>query len=177
MALKDRFSFRPRGLGPVVAPNGGDAGQGKNTVIHHKSRGTTVLHSYGRSDAASWYDNIYPENTVQLPGATGDSTAGDMATKDDMLTWEAEKASDDDFPLDHSTYPDQTSDPSRPRTYIAGYDREGQRLRVGFRDGAVYEYGNFTQEQYNELTSTWSVGKWMNNNLDMRPGGEGVKVS
>jgi hypothetical protein len=174
MAVKDKFSFRGRN---VVAPNGGDAGQGKNTVLHHESRGTTVLQSYTRPDAASWYQNINPEYSTRLPGDPGDSTASDMNTRDDTLTWEAEKASDSDFPLDHSTYPDQTSDPDRPRTYIAGYDPEGQRLRVGFRDGAVYEYQNFTPEQYDELTSTWSVGKWMNNNLDMRPGGEGVKVS
>lgn len=112
---------------------------------------------------------------AEYHGTTQDDySAADRPTNDDSLEWFAEEASNSDFELTHSTYPKQTLNPGRPRTYNAGYDPKTQRLRVEFREGAIYEYSGVTPEQWYALQQTSSVGKWMNRNLPMY---QGVRVN
>jgi hypothetical protein len=62
--------------------------------------------------------------------------------------------------------PTNTSNPARPRTVAAGYDRVNHILFVRFRDGAGYEYHDVTQSQWREFRSAPSPGRYINRVLN-----------
>lgn len=62
--------------------------------------------------------------------------------------------------------PTNTSNPARPRTVAAGYDRQNHILFVRFRDGAGYEYHDVTQSQWREFRSNPSPGRYINRVLN-----------
>lgn len=75
-----------------------------------------------------------------------------------------------DIPLDFQT---RTIDPPRPRTVAAGYDPQSQTLRIKFRPGAsaaspggaVYDYFNVSQKEWEAVQQVISTGRYLNNQL------------
>lgn len=79
-----------------------------------------------------------------------------------------------DIPLDFQT---RTIDPERPRTVGAGYDPDTQTMRIKFRPGAsaqspggaVYDYYDISQKEYEALFRAISTGRYINNQLTDKP--------
>lgn len=75
-----------------------------------------------------------------------------------------------DIPLDFQT---RTINPPEPRTVAAGYDPATQTLRIKFRPGAssqspggaVYDYFDVSQKEYEALFKAISTGRYINNQL------------
>lgn len=72
-----------------------------------------------------------------------------------------------------SYYPTMTINPPRPRTIAAGYDYDREILRLKFRPGAssqspggaIYDYYGVTLEEWMEVMTTMSTGRYLNNQL------------
>lgn len=153
MAIKDRFSFKSRSANEAQHP------------IHHESRGTTPVYERPRefSSPVNWYTGK-GEDLVTVP-VFGSGTQQGGFPDDGGSDWTIDTPypSEPDIVLDYQ--PTKSSNPPRPRTTAMGYDSDSQTLRIQFRDGAVYDYFNVTEEQYAQISKTWSPGKWMNRNL------------
>jgi len=69
--------------------------------------------------------------------------------------------------------PTRTSNPSRPRTLQAGYDRrKGEAtgvLRVRFRDGTPWEYQEVPPEIWQRFRRSASPGRFINRVLNQYP--------
>lgn len=97
----------------------------------------------GRKDVKSWIDTLIQEENpdVTQPG-------------------------DPDFEIDsgaNSTAMSATSssNPARPRTIKAGYDRKNQILTIVFRDGLWYEYRGVPEEMWQGFQAAPSKGKYL----------------
>lgn len=86
--------------------------------------------------------------------------------------WEAEEATGvPDIPF--TVYPTATSNPLRPRTIAAGYDKDSQTLRIRFRPGAsaqspagaIYDYYGVTPNEWRDIRRVVSTGKFINRRL------------
>jgi hypothetical protein len=73
--------------------------------------------------------------------------------------------------------PTRTSNPARPRTLQAGYDKkQGERtgtLRVRFRDGTPWEYYEVPSEIWQRFKRSASPGRFINRVLNNYPYGPG----
>lgn len=75
-----------------------------------------------------------------------------------------------DIPTDFAT---RTINPPRPRTISAGYDADAQVLRIKFRPGAsvkspggaVYDYFDVSQKEWEAIQRAISTGRFINNQL------------
>lgn len=69
--------------------------------------------------------------------------------------------------------PTNTSNPHRPRTLAAGYDKQDHRLDVRFRDGTPWSYYNVPPDVWRSFRRTRSPGKLINRTLNNFPYGRG----
>lgn len=78
----------------------------------------------------------------------------------------------------YTVYPTHTSNPPRPRTIAAGYDRDSRTLQIQFRspnwkttgrrddgNGAVYQYFDVQPNEWKDIRRTVSTGKFLNRRL------------
>jgi len=72
--------------------------------------------------------------------------------------------------------PTDTSNPAKPRTQKAGYDRKTQQLRVMFREGAarggetaIYVYYDVPPNVWRNFKRVRSPGKFINRTLNQYP--------
>ena len=63
-------------------------------------------------------------------------------------------------------YPTTTSNPNRPRTIGAGYDKRLAILTVQFRDGTLYNYYDVPEDMWLQFKNASSKGKFMQKELD-----------
>lgn len=98
----------------------------------------------------------------------------DLRTTEYALEAEAVAAAHGGVPNIPTTFrPTHTINPPRPRTIAAGYDPDLQILRIRFRPGAskkspggaVYDYYDVTEAEWNGLQHTISTGRYINNQL------------
>jgi hypothetical protein len=68
--------------------------------------------------------------------------------------------------------PTGTSNPRRPRTVAAGYDRDRKVLTLVFRDGTFYNYYDVSEYMWNSFKSLPSKGAYIKRYLDKKPRGE-----
>lgn len=68
--------------------------------------------------------------------------------------------------------PTNTSNPRRPRTVAAGYDKDRKVLTVVFRDGTFYNYYEVSEYMWNTFKSLPSKGAYIKRYLDKKPRGE-----
>lgn len=64
-----------------------------------------------------------------------------------------------DIPITKKT---KTSNKGRPRTLAAGYDYDGDVLRVVFREGAVYDYFGVSTTEWWRFQRSASPGRMIN---------------
>ena len=74
-------------------------------------------------------------------------------------------------PAPISVVPTSTTDPDRPRTVAAGYDRNRGVITVVFRDGTFYNYYEVTPAEWQDFKKRVSKGKYIYNYLDFKPRG------
>lgn len=72
-----------------------------------------------------------------------------------------ERAEDTDGPVRISVAPTKSSNPGRPRTTAMGYDYGSDRLRVVFREGAVYDYFDVSTAQWWRIKRSASPGRFI----------------
>ena len=93
---------------------------------------------------------------------TGPSTPEDWR---DTLMSEASPQQDDDFEMmdrgGASMSVTSSSNPDRPRTLQAGYDRGSRTLTVIFRDGTWWEYRDVPEGLWQAFNAAESKGKFM----------------
>jgi hypothetical protein len=95
-----------------------------------------------------------------------DYSAADRPFQSHRQEWFAESASAPDFHATETIYGPATMNNARPRTKKLQYDANSGILRVTYRDNDTYEYANFSQEHWDDLSSQkYSTGKWLDTNL------------
>lgn len=76
-----------------------------------------------------------------------------------------------DAPAPLSLVPTSTTNPERPRTVAAGYDRGRQVLTVVFRDGTYYNYYEVNTNEWQDFKRRVSKGQYIYQVLDFKPRG------
>jgi len=70
-----------------------------------------------------------------------------------------------------SVIPTSSSNPDRPRTVAAGYDKVREVLTVVFRDGTFYNYYEVRPTEWQDFKRRVSKGRYIYENLDFKPRG------
>lgn len=65
--------------------------------------------------------------------------------------------------------PTTTSNPDRPRTMAARYNKSDQLLEVRFREGAIYQYWDVHPNTWRGFKNTDSPGRYINRILNDHP--------
>jgi KTSC domain len=81
---------------------------------------------------------------------------------DEEAKFREEQAEDNYGDVRISVAPTKTSNPGRPRTIAMGYDYESDRLRVVFREGAVYDYFDVSTAEWWRMKRSASPGRFLN---------------
>lgn len=68
--------------------------------------------------------------------------------------------------------PTSTTNPERPRTVAAGYDKHEEKITVVFRDGTFYNYYEVDANEWQRFKSVVSKGRFIYAYLDSKPRGE-----
>lgn len=77
----------------------------------------------------------------------------------------------DTSPAPLTIVPTNTTNPQRPRTVAAGYDRTREVITVVFRDGTFYNYYNVSYREWQGFRMSRSKGRYIKANLDAKPRG------
>ena len=107
-----------------------------------------------------------PDDAALLPGAETD----DAVFNDAPVTNEANFDSWDYYD------PTRTSNPNRPRTMAARYNKATRTIEVRFREGATYQYSDIHPNTWRGFKNTDSPGRYINrilNGHDYRRGSAG----
>ena len=76
-----------------------------------------------------------------------------------------------DAPAPLSVVPTSTTNPERPRTVAAGYDKSREVITVVFRDGTFYNYYEVSPVQWQAFKARISKGQYIYQELDYHPRG------
>jgi len=106
-----------------------------------------------RSSGRKYYDEDLDTGETVIPGEKGPQNE------------------ESDAPAPLSLVPTSTTNPERPRTVAAGYDRERSVLTVVFRDGTYYNYYEVTTNEWQDFKRRVSKGKYIYQVLDYKPRG------
>jgi len=118
-------------------------------IYYVDAQGNFVDRSRGRK----YYDEDLDTGEVVVPGQKGPQEG------------------ESDAPAPLSLVPTSSSNPDRPRTVAAGYDRNRSVLTVVFRDGTYYNYYEVTVGEWQDFKRRVSKGKYIYQNLDYKPRG------
>lgn len=115
---------------------------------------------------------------VDAQGNFVDRSAGRKIYDEDLDTGEViipgEKGpqfGESDAPAPLSLVPTSTTNPERPRTVAAGYDRNRSVLTVVFRDGTYYNYYEVNTNEWQDFKRRVSKGQYIYKYLDFKPRG------
>jgi len=84
---------------------------------------------------------------------------------------EAHGAQGDEGPAKLTVVPTTTSNPDRPRTVAAGYDKSREVITVVFRDGTFYNYYQVSPREWQDFKARVSKGRYIYKFLDFKPRG------
>ena len=118
-------------------------------VYYIDAQGNFVDRSAGRK----FYDEDLDTGEVVIPGMKGPQEGESNA------------------PAPLSLVPTSTTNPERPRTVAAGYDRQRSVLTVVFRDGTYYNYYEVSTTEWQDFKRRVSKGKYIYQVLDYKPRG------
>lgn len=127
----------------------GEAAFGAYNRPYYDQEGNFVDRSGGRS----YYDVDTDTNEVVIPGQKGPQYG------------------EADAPAPLSVVPTSTTNPKRPRTVAAGYDKRRQTLTVVFRDGTFYNYYEVSPVEWQAFKSRVSKGQYIYQTLDYKSRG------
>ena len=106
-----------------------------------------------RSGGRSYYDVDVDTDEIVIPGQKGPQYG------------------ESDSPAPLSVIPTSTTNPKRPRTVAAGYDKRRQTLTVVFRDGTFYNYYEVSPVEWQAFKSRVSKGQYIYQYLDYKSRG------
>lgn len=106
-----------------------------------------------RSSGRKYYDEDLDTGETVIPGEKGPQFG------------------ESDAPAPLSLVPTSTTNPERPRTVAAGYDRERSVLTVVFRDGTYYNYYEVSVSEWQDFKRRVSKGQYIYQYLDYKPRG------
>lgn len=78
---------------------------------------------------------------------------------------------EDETPAELTLVPTSTTNPERPRTVAAGYDKVDNKITVVFRDGTFYNYYQVTPTEWQAFKARVSKGRYIYSYLDSKPRG------
>lgn len=78
---------------------------------------------------------------------------------------------DSEAPAQLSVVPTSTTNPKRPRTVAAGYDKDRRVITVVFRDGTWYNYYDCAPNTWQDFKARVSKGRYIYRYLDFHPRG------
>jgi hypothetical protein len=78
---------------------------------------------------------------------------------------------EEESPAELTLVPTSTTNPERPRTVAAGYDKIDNKITVVFRDGTFYNYYQVTPIEWQAFKARVSKGRYIYNYLDSKPRG------
>ena len=142
--------YNPQTTAEVNARN--QAGQAVflgEDVYYVDANGNFVDRSAGRK----YYDEDLDTGETVIPGEKGP------------------QFDESDAPAPLSLVPTSSSNPERPRTVAAGYDRTRQVLTVVFRDGTYYNYYEVSTSEWQDFKKRVSKGQYIYKYLDYKPRG------
>lgn len=111
-----------------------------------------------------------PSRIGAAPVAASEGEFDAIALGDDQDEPE-DPGSDPDAPAPLTVVPTSTTNPARPRTVAAGYDRQRKTLTVMFRDGTLYNYYEVTSLVWGNFKRARSKGRFIYTYLDQLPRG------
>jgi hypothetical protein len=100
------------------------------------------------------YDLDDDDENIIIPGIAGPSSY-----------------TNDESPAPLSVVPTSTTNPARPRTVAAGYDKNRRVITVVFRDGTWYNYYDCDSNTWQDFKARVSKGKYIYRYLDFHPRG------
>lgn len=116
----------------------------------------------GRSAAS---DTVYGRPLYDVDDLTGSLVVpGEIAAP-------GEEYGEDDSPAPLTVVPTSTTNPKRPRTVAAGYDKDEEKLTVVFRDGTFYNYYEVDENEWQVFKANRSKGAIIYSLLDFKPRG------
>lgn len=148
-AIANSGSFGPRQLQGIVQVTGG------------QWKGLPTAGSYGE------FDEIIPlfnkKETMSYYDPMTGSQYENYGQEPDMA---------DDSPAELTVVPTSTTNPERPRTVAAGYDKQEEKITVVFRDGTFYNYYEVDSKEWQRFKSVVSKGRFILAYLDSKPRGQ-----
>lgn len=72
---------------------------------------------------------------------------------------------------EYTEVPTATTNPTRPRTIAAAYERGSKKLTVMFLDRTLYNYYNVSLEEWNDFKASPSKGRYILDHLDAKTRG------
>jgi len=112
-----------------------------------------------RSAGRKYYDEDLDTGEVVIPGEKGPQFG------------------ESDAPAPLSLVPTSTTNPERPRTVAAGYDKQRSVLTVVFRDGTYYNYYEVSTTEWQDFKRRVSKGQYIYQVLDYKPRGPASTAS
>lgn len=148
--------FGPRQLAGIEKITGPDFGG----VPFQTAGGAPLASSYGEFDEIL---PIFTQNNLleQYDPTTGAEFNNYGATPDAV----------DESAAPLTVVPTSTTNPERPRTVAAGYDKSEQKITVVFRDGTFYNYYQVSPSEWQAFKARVSKGRYIYSYLDSKPRG------
>jgi KTSC domain len=148
--------FGPRQLAGIEKITGPDFGG----VTFQTAGGAPLASSYGE------FDEILPiftqNNLLEQYDPTTGAEYNNYGTTADMA---------DESAAPITVVPTSTTNPERPRTVAAGYDKSEQKITVVFRDGTYYNYYEVSPTEWQAFKARVSKGRYIYSYLDSKPRG------
>jgi hypothetical protein len=124
--------------------------------------GLPAASSYGEFDEI--ISVINAKDTMEYYDRSG-------ADYENLAIEEGPQGDEDDSPAPLTVVPTSTTNPQRPRTVAAGYDRNEKKITVVFRDGTFYNYYEVDASEWQAFKARVSKGRYIYQYLDFKPRG------
>jgi hypothetical protein len=125
-------------------------------------KGLPAAQSYGEFDEI--ISVINANDTMQYYDRAGESYQN-------LAIEEGPQSGEDETAAELTVVPTSTTNPERPRTVAAGYDKEESKLTVVFRDGTFYNYYEVDPNEWAAFKARVSKGRYIYQYLDYKPRG------
>ena len=138
--------------------------RGMGQITGPQYKGLPAASSYGEFDEIISLLNA--KQTMQYYDPTG---GGYDYTN--LAEEEGPQTGEDEDPALLTVVPTSTTNPDRPRTVAAGYDKADEKITVVFRDGTFYNYYEVSPQEWQRFKSVVSKGRYIYTYLDSKPRG------
>lgn len=143
---------------------------GRGEFARTQAFGST-LRKYGLGSAVTAAYSVLTDQPQALDDLGFPATAGTYYNPTDYDNLANDPRDNAYGPAAITQRPTSTSNPRRPRTVAAGYDRRRSTLTIVFRDGTFYNYYEVSAAEWGMFKSLASKGRYIRDVLDRKPRG------